>query len=148
MPARILIVDDNVYLSHLLQSMLGEEGYEVDTARYAQEGYSAYLRNRPDVILTDIHMPGGSGIDMIERVRRHDPFVRAIYMSGDWPRLQAVMEEEKGKSFVRSLRKPFYRNELMKVLAEALSMGRSSLPAGGCSPAGPGKTADHSCPSS
>jgi CheY-like chemotaxis protein len=40
--------------------MLGEEGYEVDIARYAQEGYSAYLRNRPDVILTDIHMPGGA----------------------------------------------------------------------------------------
>lgn len=123
MLARILIVDDNVYLIQLLQGMLGDEGFEVETAAYAEDGYDAYLRNRPDVILTDIHMPGGSGLEMVARIRRHDPYVRAVYMSGDWARLQTAMEEEKRKSFVKSLRKPFFRDELMKVLSEALSPG-------------------------
>ena len=98
MTAKVLIVDDNVYLNHLLQGMLADEGYEVDAARYAGEGYSAYLRKRPDVILTDIHMPGGSGLEMMKQIRRHDPEVRAIYMSGDWARLQSAMEEEKTES--------------------------------------------------
>ena len=123
MTAKILIVDDNIYLSHLLQIMLGEEGYEVDTARYAQEGYSAFLLKRPDVILTDIHMPGGSGLEMMKQIRRHDPEVRAVYMSGDWERLQSAMEEEKTKPFVKSLRKPFFQKELMRVLFEILPMG-------------------------
>ena len=121
MTAKVLIVDDNVYLNHLLQGMLADEGYEVDTARYGREGYSAYLRKRPDVILTDIHMPGISGLEMIKRIRSHDPEVRAIYMSGDWGRLQSAMEEEKPESFVKSLRKPFFQKELMKVLSESLS---------------------------
>ena len=128
MTAKVLIVDDNVYLNHLLQIMLGEEGYEVETARYAQEGYSAYLLKRPDMILTDIHMPGGSGLEMMKQIRRHDPAIRAIYMSGDWARLQSAMEEEKPKSFVKSLRKPFFQKELMKVLSECLSPGRTEVP--------------------
>lgn len=130
MPARILIVDDNVYLLQLLQGMLEDEGLEVETATYAAKGYDAYLSNRPDVILTDIHMPGGSGLEMVARISRQDPYVRAVYMSGDWAGLQTVMEEEKRKSFVKPLRKPFYRDELMKVLSAALSPdgGRQAMP--------------------
>jgi DNA-binding NtrC family response regulator len=128
MTAKILIVDDNIYLSHLLQIMLGEEGYEVDTARHAQEGYSAYLLKRPDVILTDIHMPGGSGLEMMKQIRRNDPEIRAIYMSGDWERLQSAMEDEKKRLFVKSLRKPFFQKELMKVLSESLSPGGENIP--------------------
>ena len=123
MTPKVLIVDDNVYLNHLLQGLLADEGYEVDAARYAGEGYSAYLRKRPDVILTDIHMPGGSGLEMMTQIRRHDPEVRAIYMSGDWERLQSAMKEEKTKPFVKSLRKPFFQQELMRVLFEVLPMG-------------------------
>jgi DNA-binding NtrC family response regulator len=126
--ARVLIVDDNVYLSHLLQRMLGEEGYEVEAARSAPEGYSAYLRKRPDVILTDIHMPGGSGLEMMKQIRSHDPEVRAIYMSGDWACLQAAMDQEKRKSLVKSLRKPFLQEELLEVLAETLSPEGENMP--------------------
>jgi DNA-binding NtrC family response regulator len=128
MAAKVLIVDDNVYLTTLLQGMLADEGYEANAARYAQEGYSAYLLDRPDVILTDIHMPGESGLEMMKRIRRHDPEVRAIYMSGDWPRLQSALREEKRKPFVKSLRKPFSQRELMKVLFEFLAPGRLEAP--------------------
>lgn len=145
---RILIVDDNVYLLQLLRGMLEDEGFEVATACHAEDGYAAYLRNRPEMILTDIHMPGGSGLEMVARIRRRDPYIPAIYMSGDWAKLQTVLEEEKRKWLVRSLRKPFSQNELMKVLAEVLAMGGTSLPAGGRSFAGPGKTAERFCPSS
>ena len=137
MTPKVLIVDDNVYLNHLLQGLLADEGYEVDAARYAGEGYSAYLRKRPDVILTDIHMPGGSGLEMMTQIRRHDPEVRAIYMSGDWERLQSAMKEEKTKPFVKSLRKPFFQQELMRVLFEVLPMGRRLEPGGCPSPSSP-----------
>ncbi len=78
MATKVLIVDDNVYLNHLLQIMLADEGYEVDAARYAGEGYSAFLRKRPDVILTDIHMPGGTGLEMMKKIRRPGQAVRLI----------------------------------------------------------------------
>jgi DNA-binding NtrC family response regulator len=128
MTAKILVVDDNVYLTTLLQSMLADEGYEVSAARFAQEGYSAYLQNRPDVILTDIQMPGESGLEMMKKIRGHDPEVRTIYMSGDWLCLQSTMKEENRKSFVKSLRKPFFQGELLKVLSECLPPGRTELP--------------------
>jgi len=127
MPAKVLIVDDNVYLNLFLRRALEDEGYEVEAARYGREGYSAYLRNRPDLILTDIHMPGESGLEMIQRIRRYDPEVRAIYMSGDWTRLQAAMEEEKSGPCVRSLRKPFRLKELLAVLSECFSPEEQGL---------------------
>jgi hypothetical protein len=65
---------------------------------------------------------------MMKQIRRHDPEVRAIYMSGDWARLQSATEQEKRKSFVRSLRKPFFQKELMKVLSESLSPGGENVP--------------------
>ncbi len=143
MTAKVLIVDDNVYLTTLLQGMLADEGYEVSAARYAQEGYSAYLLARPDVILTDIQMPGESGLEMMKKIRRHDPEVRTIYMSGDWPRLQSAMNEEKRKPFVKSLRKPFFQKELMKVLSESLPPGRTEVPPEGLLPPPGGKRLGH-----
>jgi two-component system, response regulator FlrC len=128
MIARILIVDDNVLFGFVLRSMLQDEGYEVDTAGSAQEGYSAFLGNRPDLIVTDINMPGGSGPEMVKEIRRHDPQVPVIYMSGDWTRLQSVMEAEEPGSCVKSLKKPFRQNDLLMLISECLSSPGRGFP--------------------
>ncbi len=120
MALKVLVVEDNMSLSWVLQQMLLDRGFEVNAAADAHEGYLAFLRNRPDVILTDIHIPGETGLELMKHIRRHKPEVRAIYMSGDWTSLQSAIEEEK-KFCTRFLRKPFSENELMNLLLECLN---------------------------
>ncbi len=115
---KVLIVDDNYLLAHVIGVILEEEGYEVRSAGNGQEGYSCYLHFRPEVVITDLNMPEKNGLDLMESIRRHDPHVKTIYMSGDpemfWPRL----EEEKTGYAANILQKPFSKGELMSLLNE------------------------------
>jgi|GEM_PF-1733698 len=128
MAPKILIVDDNVFLAEILKRILVDEGFEVDTEMDGQKGYAAYLLNRPDVILTDIHMPGGDGLKLMRKIRWHDPEIPAIYMSGDWLRLKSAAEEEDKKSCVRFLQKHFLPGELMKLLSACLNCCGNGVP--------------------
>jgi DNA-binding NtrC family response regulator len=128
MTTKVLVVDDNISLTAILQQMLEEEGFKVNAAADAQEGYLAYLLNRPDVILTDLHMPGENGMELMKHIRMHNPEVRVIYMSGDWENFQSAIEEEQKKFCTRFLRKPFSGAELMRLLSECLNSCGKGVP--------------------
>lgn len=80
--AKILIVDDELSIRTSLSLLLGETGYAVSTA---EDGFAALatLRNEiPDILLSDLYMPGMTGFELTSVVRRRFPQVRAIAMSG------------------------------------------------------------------
>lgn len=116
---KILIVDDNQDLTFLLTWMLENEGYEVRSANNGKDAYSAYLLFNPDLILTDIQMPGENGLELIKEIRRHDPEVRTIYMSGDVSEYWLHLEEEKENYDVGILEKPFSKHQLMHLLSHS-----------------------------
>lgn len=120
MVTKVLVVEDNISISCIVQQMLVDKGFEVSAAVDAQEGYLAFLNNRPDVILTDIQMLGENGLELMKRIRIHEPAVRAIYMSGDWISFKSAIEEEERKFRTRFLRKPFSEDELMKLLFDCV----------------------------
>lgn len=55
---RILVVDDNRGLAHIVKMMLGDEGYQIRFARDVKDGYVTYLLFTPDVVITDIQLLG------------------------------------------------------------------------------------------
>jgi CheY-like chemotaxis protein len=114
---RILIVDDNRELALMVQIILEEEGYHVRSANDSRDGYLAYLEFNPDLIITDIQMPGENGLELMEHIRTHNPGVRTIYMSGDLDSFLSPLEEEKKKYPVSLLEKPFSKFELMGLLS-------------------------------
>jgi CheY-like chemotaxis protein len=78
---RLLIVDDDSALRHLLSVILTHSGYEI---RSAQDGFSALEAIRiemPDVLLSDLYMPGMSGFELLSVVRRRFPMIPVIAMS-------------------------------------------------------------------
>jgi CheY-like chemotaxis protein len=78
----ILIVDDNATLRMTLSLILRQEGYRV---RVAADGFSALPEMRqgtPDVLLSDLNMPGMSGFELLSVVRRRFSGIRVIAMSG------------------------------------------------------------------
>lgn len=117
---KILIVDDNPGLAHILKTMLEDEKYEVRLARDGRDGYLTYLLFGADLVITDIQMPEKNGLELMEVIRMHNPEVKTIYISGDLSRFLSLLEEEKARYRVSLLQKPFSKSELMSLLSEFL----------------------------
>jgi CheY-like chemotaxis protein len=67
--AKILIADDSRVHVHLLATSLKDRGYEVLVAQDGMQAGMLALRHAPDAIVLDINMPGGSGIEVLKRLR-------------------------------------------------------------------------------
>jgi CheY-like chemotaxis protein len=78
----VLIVEDEVSVRHSLSIVLKATGYKV---REAEDGFAALRQMRmeiPDILLSDLNMPGMSGFELLSVVRRRFPAVQVIAMSG------------------------------------------------------------------
>ena len=115
---KVLIVDDNNEFTFIVQKILEAEGYVTPSASDAQDGYLSYLFFRPDLVITDLQMPGDNGLELMRHIRAHNPLVKTIYMSGDLSQFAEILEEEKIKYQVSLLEKPFSYGELTRLLSE------------------------------
>jgi len=115
---KVLVVDDNLLLGSLLKMMLEDEGYEARSAVDGLDGYISYLLFRPEVVITDLHMPKANGMELIRNIRKQDPGVKTIYMSGDMHPFFPLLNEEKNRYPVSLLPKPFSKEDLLNLLAE------------------------------
>jgi CheY-like chemotaxis protein len=82
--ATLLIVDDEPSIRESLSHVLTEIGYRV---RIAEDGFSALREMRhevPDLLLTDLNMPGMSGFELLSVVQRRFPAIQTIAMSGSF----------------------------------------------------------------
>ena len=115
---KILLVEDDENLSFLLEQKLKAEGCDTRTARDAAEGLSIYLRFRPDLVISDLQLPGENGVELVRRIRKlNNPKVRTIYMSADLDALGSEIDQEKGRPEVNLLAKPFSTAELMRLVS-------------------------------
>ena len=70
---RILCIEDDTETATLIAEELLDRGFEVDIAYSGQDGLAAILRDKPDLVLSDISMPGMSGFEVLERLVRLAP---------------------------------------------------------------------------
>src|SRR5574337_2223197 len=110
---RILVVDDDPVLRELLTVFLEERGYEVQEAQDGQAGLVAFTQGGFDLIFTDFRMPGMSGLEMAAAMRRSDPVVPIILVTGDVYTLEVGAAIQAGIS--RVLPKPFKPSEIIKI---------------------------------
>lgn len=119
-PINVLVVDDDPQFRHLLDKALEKVGYTVMTAVDGEEAFDLFLRNKFDLVITDILMPNVNGIELVKRIKDENPWVPVILISG--------FEEE---SSVRRklpfddiyfLRKPFSLHDLEDVIAKILKL--------------------------
>ena len=84
MKGRILVVDDEPNARSALAELLREEGYAVETAADAFKALSKAEDFSPDVVLTDVKMPGMSGLELLDRLRAgNDDVVRTEVAFGE-----------------------------------------------------------------
>lgn len=68
---KILVVDDSTTNVVLLEAILDEKGYQIETALNAREAYALIEKDAPDLILLDLLMPKISGFDFLEAIRKN-----------------------------------------------------------------------------
>ncbi|WP_158793502.1 response regulator [Granulicella sp. L60] len=127
MPVRVLIVDDDELSREVLELLLEADGYEVETAASADEALACLraMQTAPDVVLTDMQMPGTTGNELAGRIRKLCGMgATLLAMSGSAP-LEGVAREFDG-----FLLKPFS----MEALGAAIrggSAARADVAGGG-----------------
>lgn len=114
---KILLVDDNKDLLEMAEALLQDLGFEVVTAERAEEALEI-LRGQGDIaaLLTDVVMPGMSGIELAVEARRMAPDLRIVLVSG-YPN-PASGEGARTVHEFHFLKKPYRINEVLQVLAK------------------------------
>jgi two-component system response regulator AtoC len=114
---RVLVVDDEQNLRHMLQTLLKREGYEpVGVA--SVEGALKELEDRSyDIIITDLRMPGQSGLDLVDEVRRRNLGTTVVVMTAYGSRDIALEAMKRGAYDYIS--KPFEADEIILLLRKA-----------------------------
>lgn len=118
--ARVLVVDDRPELRAVCASILQSEGYQVELAGDGREAIAKVQGRgrRPDVVLLDSSMPGMSGEETFEELRRMLPSLKVVFMSGYRADSFEGLAADSGWTF---LAKPFQRDELLNAVAALLA---------------------------
>jgi DNA-binding NtrC family response regulator len=119
---RILIVDDEVNARTALAELLREEGYHVETAADGFKALPKLEEEEPDLVLTDLKMPGLDGLELMAKVRERDPECVVVLMTAFGAVETAVKAMRQGASDY--ITKPVNMEELVLVLARELERKR------------------------
>jgi two-component system NtrC family response regulator len=119
---RILIVDDEKHYPMIIGEVLREEGYTPFTASSGMEALDILNTQPIDLVLSDVKMPGMSGIDLLEKAKQIKPDLPVIIMTAFGSVEKAVEAMHKGAYTFIS--KPFENEALIAHIAKALSMSK------------------------
>jgi len=117
---KILIADDSRFQREVLASFLKPKGFEAVFAVDALQAWMTALRSNPQLILLDINMPGGTGMEVLKRLRmstktRHIPVV--VVSGEESPETESTV---RGLGAVDYLRKPVEEDQLCAAVERAL----------------------------
>ena len=118
MSERILIVEDEDTLCESLQRVFRREGYEADIADSAETAFRLLENNTYDLILTDVILPGISGIELIARYKEQNPNQKVIIMTA-YASLQTAVEALRVGA-CDFIVKPIMHDELKRMVKKAL----------------------------
>jgi len=92
----IVVIDDNEGILELVATALSREGVRIITASDPEEGVEAVFREHPQIVLTDLVMPGISGLDVLDRIVEFDPAIDVILMTAHYTSESAVEAIRRG----------------------------------------------------
>ena len=122
---RVLVVDDEPYIRELIERCLELEGYECDTAPCGEDALERLAGGGYQLLVSDIHMPGISGMELLATVRARFPDLAVLMVTGVDDRSVAIQALKLGA--YGYLIKPFDLNELAINAANALERRRLAL---------------------
>jgi two-component system response regulator GlrR len=129
--ARILVVDDDPDMLRLLSMRLGSAGYQVTAVGSAEAALAQLEIERPQLVLSDVRLPGRDGLTLFAEVRSRHPSLPVILLTAHGTIPDAV--EATARGVFGYLTKPYEAKELLDKIAQAIALS---------TPAGPSRRAD------
>jgi CheY-like chemotaxis protein len=119
----ILVADDEESIRVLLEEWLTEATHTVVAVGNATEGISVVKQHRFDLVITDVLMPEGDGLALITELRKEQPNVRILAMSGGGRYLEGTdcLKMARGMGAHAVLTKPFGHEQLLTGIKQALA---------------------------
>jgi len=118
----LLLIDDDDSLRRVMEFGLTEAGYAVQAAASGEEGLRLFEKGPFDAVITDITMPGMSGMEVLAKVRQRDARIPVVIITAYGTIESAVMAMKQGA--FDYITKPFNRDELLLTLDRAFKMMR------------------------
>jgi DNA-binding NtrC family response regulator len=122
MSERILLVDDDPGLSEVIALLLEREGYGVERAGTVKQGLNLLEARKPDLVLTDLKLPDGTGLDVIAGVRARRPRL-PIIMITSYSSMESAIDALRAGANDYVI-KPFNNDEFLRAVARALNERR------------------------
>lgn len=118
---RILIIDDEPHILLMLKKMLERAGYEIEIASDGSEGLRLFEAAKADLVITDIIMPEKEGLETIREMKRMQPDLKIIAMSGGG-KISADNYLETATIFgaSRIIEKPFTQGDMVSAVNELI----------------------------
>ncbi|BCA56174.1 Acetoacetate metabolism regulatory protein AtoC [Nitrospira sp. KM1] len=116
--SRVMVVDDDSETLALLREVVAKEGYEVETAEDGESALRRLAEWQPDLLITDIHMPGMDGLALLAAVREKTPDMLVILLTA-YGSLKTAVDAIKAGAF-DYLSKPFIVEDIRLVVRRAL----------------------------
>jgi CheY-like chemotaxis protein len=120
--AAILLVEDDDVLRRLIHRMLERAGHEVHDAGNGSEALRLFAQVHIDLVITDLVMPDKDGLGTIVELKKLNPMVRIIAMSGGWGGdTELYLRIASHLGVMRALAKPFLEADLLQAVQAVLA---------------------------
>ncbi|WP_156414203.1 response regulator [Bordetella sp. N] len=128
MSRHILVVDDDPQGLAVLKEIFAELGFQVMGVGSGDEATALLESDAPiDLVVTDVYMPGVTGLDVFQAARKRDPHLPVLYITGFIPPpLQEILAKA---SRTLVLQKPFELSALLRALDQVIPLGAGGAPA-------------------
>lgn len=124
MAAKILTVDDALYMRAMIRDILSNHGYEIYEAEDGEASVEAYQKHQPDLVLMDITMPGMDGISATKEILATDPAARVVICSALGQK-QMVLDAVKAGA-CEYIVKPFEEDEVLDVVERIIAKAKAA----------------------
>ncbi|MHC4805916.1 MAG: response regulator [Planctomycetota bacterium] len=117
---KVLVVDDEIHIVHVVAIKLRNNGYEVITAANGAEAFDLACSEKPDVVVTDLQMPVMTGLELVEKIRQNQEIkdIPVILLTARNFAIEDKQQEDLRIS--DCLSKPFSPKELLRSIQDIL----------------------------
>jgi two-component system phosphate regulon response regulator PhoB len=120
-PKKVLVVDDEIHIVHVVAIKLRNNGYEAITAGDGAQAYESACAEKPDIIIADFQMPVMTGLELVEKLRANEQ-TRNIPVILLTARDFAVDEQRQQELQIsQCVTKPFSPKELLRIIEDVLA---------------------------
>jgi CheY-like chemotaxis protein len=117
---KVLVVDDEIHIVHVVAIKLRNNGYEPITAGNGEEAYELACRERPDIIIADYMMPVMSGLELLEKLRSNEKTEKIPFVLLTARNFAIEDSRQQELKISQCITKPFSPKELLRIIEDIL----------------------------